>query len=233
MGRKRNSNMGENIEKSGENTLSSRLSELISDAGELANYLGCSTAAVNQYRLGTSRPSLENIRKIALFYHTSTDYLLGLPWGAKDINSDIRNAMEYTGLSEKALEKLHSCLALGEVVGKDFLSELIMSVRIGVLGTSLINASSMTKDHVTSLIANGQTDPESPNYGTFAITSLTADGRMILSTWDALCFTRFQIKEELNSAVDKALSPYYEPLRKKINSAREGEDNAVNQKDGN
>ncbi|MCD8052153.1 MAG: helix-turn-helix domain-containing protein [Clostridiales bacterium] len=57
--------------------LARRLNELITDTGELAAVLGCSIQAVNQYRTGISRPSLENVCKIADYYNVTTDYLLG------------------------------------------------------------------------------------------------------------------------------------------------------------
>ena len=45
------------------------------NARELMEHLGISPQAVNQYRNGLSRPSLENICKIADVYNVSVDYL--------------------------------------------------------------------------------------------------------------------------------------------------------------
>ena len=48
-----------------------RLNELITDPAALREYLSCSPQAINQYRLGTSSPTLEKLCKIADFYNVS------------------------------------------------------------------------------------------------------------------------------------------------------------------
>ncbi|NCE63567.1 XRE family transcriptional regulator [Pseudoflavonifractor sp. 524-17] len=87
--------------------LTQRLNELITDSNELKDFLGCSIQAVNQYKLGTSRPSLENLCKIADFYGVSTDYLLGRTT-VRTSAVDKREMCDYSGLTESALEYLHS-----------------------------------------------------------------------------------------------------------------------------
>lgn len=86
--------------------LAQRLNELISDPNALKEHLGCSIQAINQYRLGISRPTLENLCKIADFYSVSTDYLLGRTQ-VKSVDTTIRSAAEYTSLSEPILSWLH------------------------------------------------------------------------------------------------------------------------------
>ncbi|MBE6850339.1 MAG: helix-turn-helix transcriptional regulator [Ruminococcus sp.] len=45
---------------------------------ELAEYLNVSQNTYSQYENGTIALSAENAVKLALYYHTSVDYLLGL-----------------------------------------------------------------------------------------------------------------------------------------------------------
>lgn len=112
--------------------LAQRLSELISNTGELKEYLGCSIQAINQYKSGESRPSLENLCKIADFYGVSTDYLLGRI-GAKPLDYDIQFIHEYTGLSDESIQWLHSISdkkdwleVLGQILSERSLFELIL-----------------------------------------------------------------------------------------------------------
>lgn len=107
MGRKKNNTSGTDVEVKQSTPLAQRLSTLITDTNELKEYLGCSIQAINQYKLGISRPSLENLCKIADFYGVSTDYLLGR---TETSNPDpkIQEICEYTGLSEHAVSVLHT-----------------------------------------------------------------------------------------------------------------------------
>ena len=77
MGRKKTPTSTMNVAEKQNTDLAKRLDGLITDANALKNYLGISAQAINQYRLGISRPSLENLCKIADYYHVTTDYLLG------------------------------------------------------------------------------------------------------------------------------------------------------------
>lgn len=77
MGRKPTPTSRMNVAEKQDTVLAKRLDELITDVSALKVYLGISAQAINQYRLGISRPSLENLCKIADYYHVTTDYLLG------------------------------------------------------------------------------------------------------------------------------------------------------------
>ena len=77
MGRKKTPTSTMNVAEKQNTDLAKRLDSLITDVNALKNYLGISAQAINQYRLGISRPSLENLCKIADYYHVTTDYLLG------------------------------------------------------------------------------------------------------------------------------------------------------------
>ena len=75
---------------------------------QLADCLGCSTQAINQYKQGTSFPKMENLIKIAEFYNCSLDYLIGLS-DVKSPDAEIQSVCEYTGLSQNAVKTLNSC----------------------------------------------------------------------------------------------------------------------------
>lgn len=75
------------------------------NARELMEHLGISPQAVNQYRNGLSRPSLENICKIADFYNVSVDYLLGRTT-TKNPDPNMQQTVEFTGLSEKSVNAI-------------------------------------------------------------------------------------------------------------------------------
>lgn len=107
MGRKKNATSEMDVAEKLSAPLTQRLNELITDSNELKDFLGCSIQAVNQYKLGISRPSLENLCKIADFYGVSTDYLLGRT-RTKTSDMDKRAMCDYSGLTESALEFLHS-----------------------------------------------------------------------------------------------------------------------------
>lgn len=83
------------------------LNHLITDTQALAEYLHCSSQAINQYKNGVSRPSLDNLSRIADYYNVTTDYLLGRT-SDPSIDSDSRSVCDYTGLSPEAVNILHS-----------------------------------------------------------------------------------------------------------------------------
>lgn len=134
MGRKKSQACEMDVREKARTPLASRLDELCDDAEALRQHLGVSTQAVSQYRLGVSRPTLENLCKIADFYHVTTDYLLGRT-DTQSPEETLQGAVMYTGLSEEAVQKLHafSSNELGAGVGEnvvehaDTLSRLISS----------------------------------------------------------------------------------------------------------
>ena len=134
MGRKKSQACEMDVREKARTPLASRLDELCDDAEALRQHLGVSVQAVSQYRLGVSRPTLENLCKIADFYHVTTDYLLGRT-DTRSPEGTLQGVVAYTGLSEKAVQKLHAFSngALGAGVGEnvvehaDTLSRLISS----------------------------------------------------------------------------------------------------------
>lgn len=124
MGRAKNPTSFMNVAEQQNTVLAKRLSGLITDVSELKDYLGVSPQAINQYRLGVARPSLENLCKIADFYKVSTDYLLGRT-ETKTMQEDIAVAVKTTGLSENAIKKLKGNRTCGEIAQRKELSRLI------------------------------------------------------------------------------------------------------------
>lgn len=99
------------IEEKANSTFAKRLrEEFLTDSArvqQLADCLGCSTQAINQYKQGTSFPKMENLIKIAEFYNCSLDYLIGLS-DVKSPEADLQSVCEFTGLSETAVSVLHN-----------------------------------------------------------------------------------------------------------------------------
>ena len=88
-----------------------KMRSLVSDAktaSELKKYLGVSNQAINQYKTGTAYPKTENLIKISEFFHVSLDWLVGLPGSVRIVDADAAAAEKYTGLSDAAIELLHS-----------------------------------------------------------------------------------------------------------------------------
>lgn len=105
MGRKKSIASQMNVVEKQETALARTLDNLIVDSNDLKQYLGVSSQAINQYRLGISRPSLENLCKIADYYGVTTDYLLGRS-EIKTAKEDVIVAAKTTGLTESAILSL-------------------------------------------------------------------------------------------------------------------------------
>ena len=84
------------------------LDERKSTITALARELGITRQAVSQYADGTGQPNADKLKRIADYFNVSTDWLLGRAGGVKSLNADISAVGKYTGLSEAAIEFLHS-----------------------------------------------------------------------------------------------------------------------------
>ena len=114
-----------NIQAKANSPLAQSLQRMASDTKALADYLGCSVQAINQYKQGTSFPKTENLIKIAEFFGISVDYLLGLT-GTPNRDTSIQSVHDATGLSEWAICKLHEMkLKNDETAFVDIISALI------------------------------------------------------------------------------------------------------------
>ena len=76
---------------------------------ELATEFGAARQTVSKWMTGESVPDIISLVKIAKFYDVSTDYLLGCS-DTKSVDANVKVAMDYTGLTEEAIERLHSGL---------------------------------------------------------------------------------------------------------------------------
>jgi len=74
---------------------------------ELAKVFGASRQTISKWMLGQSIPDIDALKKMAEYYGVSADYLLGLS-DAVSVDVNMKAAMEYTGLTERAIEHLHA-----------------------------------------------------------------------------------------------------------------------------
>lgn len=75
---------------------------------EVADAVGKTRQTIAYYASGYASPDWETIIKIAIFFHVSTDYLLGITDAKTTIDPDMRMMVDYLGLSEAAIKNLHT-----------------------------------------------------------------------------------------------------------------------------
>ncbi len=99
---------------------------------ELAHFLGVTDNTISYYVSGSRTPNLSQLIKIAEFFNTSVDYLLGLT-DAATTDKDVQYICDYTGLSEDAIDTLHSCIKIMDEeaykLSVDFVSDLLEMVK--------------------------------------------------------------------------------------------------------
>lgn len=91
-------------------TIAARLQKILESFGkrqkDLAAYLGVPDNTISYFVSGKRTPNIEQIVKIAKYFHVSADYLLGLSYAeTNDIN--VQFVCAYTGLDEEAVEHLN------------------------------------------------------------------------------------------------------------------------------
>ena len=67
---------------------------------------GVTRQTISNWQLGESVPDIVKLTEIAKYFNVSTDYLLGIS-DTKSLDVTARAAVEYTGLTESAVEKLN------------------------------------------------------------------------------------------------------------------------------
>ncbi len=72
---------------------------------EMGKILGVSKSSIGFYRDGTNQPNYSILIKIAVFFHCTTDYLLGVT-DYKGTDPSLRTICDYSGLSEYAVADL-------------------------------------------------------------------------------------------------------------------------------
>lgn len=80
---------------------------------EVADAVGKTRQTIAYYASGYASPDWETIIKIAIFFHVTTDYLLGRTEAKTVVDPGIRAMIDYLGLSEAAIQNLHN-EALGQ-----------------------------------------------------------------------------------------------------------------------
>ena len=80
---------------------------------------------ISNWQTGESVPDIIKLADIAQYFGVSTDYLLGLS-DTKSPDASAKAAVEYTGLSEEAVERLHSGLKDYELEVIQLIKDIIM-----------------------------------------------------------------------------------------------------------
>lgn len=142
------------------------------------NTFGVTRQTITNWQLGESAPNVIALAKIAEYFGVSTDYLLGLS-DTRNPDVSARAAVAYTGLSEKAVEKLNNGIVDNAAYGArlnhqkkcDYLriaSEFICSSEFTEIIHRLVNAEkcahkegllqNLNEDRFTALTTNHEGD---------------------------------------------------------------------------
>ena len=91
-------------------TIGYRLVTLLTEQGrkqkELADFLNVKPNVVSNYFTGERTPNIDQIVKIAEFFHTTPNYILGVT-ASQSTDDNLQTMCEYTGLSDRAIQTLH------------------------------------------------------------------------------------------------------------------------------
>lgn len=94
---------------------------------QLADILGVSRASLEYYEKGKRTPDIDVLYRLSEYFNVTADYLIGRTDKSGE-STDVNAICEYTGLSEKAVDKLHSRLddtSIKEVIDIDKVCEII------------------------------------------------------------------------------------------------------------
>ena len=109
---------------------------------DLAKHLNIQPNTISYFCSGTRTPNTLQIIEIAKFLNVSSDYLLGLS-DAPTQNTELKAVCEYTGLSQKALEKVLDCFQYK----KGILSQIIECDEFWYL-VNIMHDSLLNKDYL-------------------------------------------------------------------------------------
>lgn len=211
MSRKKNPASEMNVAEKQSLPLAQRLSTLITDVSALKDCLGVSAQAINQYKLGVSRPSLENLCKIADYYGVSVDYLVGHTT-VKSRDTTMQAVCNYTGLSEEAVEVLHrknGINSYSEIIELPEINNLLCSIHFWEIVNYLaIYRTQCQAAASRSVMIEHSTDED-------IISIYKKDLRKAVEDKDLFLFR-----------IQKLMFAIAQDIEKKV----EGEENAVNQK---
>lgn len=104
-----------------------RLRQLINEDGRVLEVIAAdvqvSKTNLSDWQTGKTMPRADSLRLLAKYFNVTTDYLLGLT-DARTIDTDLRAAAEYTGLSDDAIRSLHT-LTVCPIDQRERISQLI------------------------------------------------------------------------------------------------------------
>lgn len=117
--------------------IGTRINTLLAKNGkrqkDLAQYLGVKDNTISYFISGTRTPNTEQIKKIATFFNTSADYLLGM-CSEPSNDKDVLFVCDYTGLSSGAVDELReSNKIMVESEYKVILSDFIEQQKLSIL----------------------------------------------------------------------------------------------------
>ncbi len=86
------------------------LSDLINNSGktlrEIARESGVGPSQLSAYQSGTNEPNMSSLVKLSAYFDVSVDWLIGRPNNTMSKKEQVLNACKYTGLSEKAINRI-------------------------------------------------------------------------------------------------------------------------------
>lgn len=110
-------------------TLRSLMNEQKVTQSALAQAVGRTRQMVSLYCDGSSSPDWQTLLSISAYFGVSVDYLLGNSV-ARSFDGNMRQACQFTGLSQSAVEQLHSALSVsnaGEISLQSIVSYILTS----------------------------------------------------------------------------------------------------------
>ena len=132
----------------------------------LAAALNCNKQYISKFEDGTRSLSLNMLQKYAVFFGVSTDYLLGIS-DIRSPDSEIQAVCKYTGLSEKAVERLHFYAELHKTFSSDsmkYLSDMIVEINPAVLSVQFESIKNELERLVNMLVKYFEKNADDENY---------------------------------------------------------------------
>ena len=99
----------------------------------IAAEIGIAPLTLTRYENGERLPDIDRAADIAKYYGVSLDYLLGVDKEPKSEKEFICNVSDYTGLSEKAITRLHNFLTSEKIIFPDYIRILDIMINDGDL----------------------------------------------------------------------------------------------------
>lgn len=88
----------------------------------IAKSVGMDTSTITKYYNGDRKLTVDAIKKFAVFFNVSADYLLGLS-DAQTADKDLQFVCDYTGLSDSNTERIHHFKLVFDHSGKKYMPE--------------------------------------------------------------------------------------------------------------